>query len=143
MLDAARLPATGPRYGQLASWGLWGSCCPCCWCEAQRAALPGARARSGGKQLQPLHQTPLHEAVEAGDADMATTLLDAGADPSCTDFDGKTPLHSALEMQARRGRGSLDGCGCPAFRPAGTSCCLAAAAAAWLCQVFGCFLRLG
>jgi hypothetical protein len=25
----------------------------------------------------------------------------AGADPNCTDFDGKTPLHGALEMQAR------------------------------------------
>lgn len=30
---------------------------------------------------------------------MPTVL--AGADPSCTDFDGKTPLHNALEMGVR------------------------------------------
>ncbi len=60
--------------------------------------------RSGGKQLQPLHQTPLHVAAEAGDTDMAQLLLKAGAEPSAVDFDGKTALHHALEMQARRGK---------------------------------------
>jgi hypothetical protein len=32
--------------------------------------------RSGGRQLQPLHQTPLHVAVEAGDVDIAKMLLE-------------------------------------------------------------------
>ncbi|PRW58881.1 ankyrin repeat [Chlorella sorokiniana] len=54
---------------------------------------------SGGKQLQPLHQTPVHVAAEAGDTEMAQLLLKAGAEPSAVDFDGKTALHHALEMQ--------------------------------------------
>lgn len=35
---------------------------------------------------------------------MAQLLLKAGAEPSAVDFDGKTALHHALEMQARRER---------------------------------------
>ena len=37
------------------------------------SALPPC---SGGQQLQPLHQTPLHVVVEAGDVDMAKLLLE-------------------------------------------------------------------
>ncbi|KAL4425527.1 hypothetical protein ABPG75_009543 [Micractinium tetrahymenae] len=54
---------------------------------------------SAGRQLQPLHQTPLHIAAETGDTEIAEMLLNAGAVPSAKDFDGKTPLHDALEMQ--------------------------------------------
>lgn len=75
--------------------------------SAKPAALPCPR--SGGKQLQPLHQMPLHLAAEAGDTDMAQLLLKAGAGVSAADFDGKTALHHALEMQARRRAGEMVG----------------------------------
>lgn len=93
-------------------WQLLGMVPARCDCEKHRQDPP-PRLRSGGKQLQPLHQTPLHVAAEAGDTDMAELLLKAGAEPSATDFDGKTALHHALEMQARRYAGrweGLDGC---------------------------------
>ena len=81
----------------------------CGLCEKHHLHIGWARSppclRSGGKQLQPLHQTPLHVAAEAGDTDMAELLLKAGAEPSATDFDGKTALHHALEMQASQGAG--------------------------------------
>ena len=35
-----------------------------------------------GEALEPLHQTGLHMAVEAGDAGLAEILLQAGADPN-------------------------------------------------------------
>ena len=52
-----------------------------------------------GQQLTPLHQTPLHLAVEAGDGALATQLLEGGAPVSALDFDKKSALHLALEMQ--------------------------------------------
>eukprot|EP00887_Chlorella_sp_A99_P000729 scaffold5.g729.t1 len=52
-----------------------------------------------GEVLQPLHQTPLHLAVEAGDAEIAERLLRAGADIAIADWDGKTALHCALDAQ--------------------------------------------
>ncbi|GAB4816711.1 hypothetical protein N2152v2_003757 [Parachlorella kessleri] len=54
---------------------------------------------SAGQQLNPLHQTPLHLAVEAGDGTLAAQLLEGGAPVGALDFDRKSPLHLALEMQ--------------------------------------------
>lgn len=101
--------------------------CAPAWRLTDAPRLPAASRpapRSAGKQLQPLHQTALHIAVEAGDAELAETLLKAGADPNATDFDGQAPLAHALEMQAgcQQGRqlagrhctGCRRRCGCTA-----------------------------
>lgn len=45
------------------------------------------------------HQTPLHIAVERGDADIVRALLGVGAKVDVRDSSGSTPLHGALEMQ--------------------------------------------
>ncbi len=63
---------------------------------------PLHRHASAGEMLGPLHQTPLHLAVEAGDAELAGLLLRGGAPAGALDFDKKAPLHLALEMQVRR-----------------------------------------
>ena len=55
---------------------------------------------SNGVNLGPLHQTPLHVAVEECNLDMIGQLLRAATvDPNVEDFDGRTPLHYALEFQ--------------------------------------------
>ncbi|MEW5316603.1 MAG: hypothetical protein WDW38_007966 [Sanguina aurantia] len=51
-----------------------------------------------GEALQPHDKTALHLAVAAGDVEVATALLDAGADVNLLDFDKASPLHLALEM---------------------------------------------
>jgi cytohesin len=47
--------------------------------------------------IEPAHATPLHLAVEGGHAAAAAALLAAGAPPDAPDFEGRTPLHRALE----------------------------------------------
>lgn len=52
-----------------------------------------------GEALGPLHQTPLHVAVDQGNVAMVEQLLHAAAPVGLLDFDKKTALHLALEMQ--------------------------------------------
>eukprot|EP00775_Hariotina_reticulata_P005218 gene5218-5455_t len=49
--------------------------------------------------IMPVDKTPLHLAVEAGQADVVQLLLAAGARHDLCDYDGSTPLHIALENQ--------------------------------------------
>ena len=51
-----------------------------------------------GEDLGPLHQAPLHVAVDDCNEDMVRALLELGARPDVIDFDGRTPLHYALEV---------------------------------------------
>lgn len=57
----------------------------------------------GNDTIEPLDKTALHIAVDAGDAEIAGLLLDAGADVNKVDFDKRLPLHLALEMQVGGG----------------------------------------
>lgn len=52
-----------------------------------------------GEDLGPLHQAPLHVAVDDCNEEMVRTLLELGASPDVVDFDGRTPLHYTLEFQ--------------------------------------------
>ncbi|KAG2445106.1 hypothetical protein HYH02_008973 [Chlamydomonas schloesseri] len=52
----------------------------------------------GGETLEPFDKTPLHTAVEAGDAELVRLLLDTGrCNVNLLDFDKAAPLHLALE----------------------------------------------
>ena len=43
-------------------------------------------------------RTPQHLAVNSGEIDLVTALLEAGADPAAQDDYGQTPLYLAEEM---------------------------------------------
>lgn len=45
-------------------------------------------------------ETPLHLAARYQRADATKKLLDAGADPTARDADGRTPLHAAVAADA-------------------------------------------
>ena len=60
-----------------------------------------ARARYWGwRQPNGRDMTPLHVAAKRGNAAVFMALLDAGADPSALDVEGKTPLDHAREQKA-------------------------------------------
>mmetsp|Transcript_37449 Transcript_37449/g.83334 ORF Transcript_37449/g.83334 Transcript_37449/m.83334 type:complete len:429 (-) Transcript_37449:478-1764(-) len=49
--------------------------------------------------IMPYDKTPLHIAVDNGDAERAQLLLEAGANVNLLDFDKRSALHLALEVQ--------------------------------------------
>ena len=60
-----------------------------------------ARARySGWYQPNGRDMTPLHVAAKRGNAAVFMALLEAGADPTALDIEGKTPLDHAREQEA-------------------------------------------
>ena len=72
-------------------------------------ALLDAGAHADGEaplQLCGPSTTPLHVACEEGYADIATTLLAAGAGVHCRRDDGRTPLHLAAHAVVRCARGA-------------------------------------
>lgn len=71
---------------------------------------------SGGRQLQPLHQTPLHIAAETGDAGIAETLLRWGQCWRVARMAGKRPVQHAAAST-----GSPPACSPP--RPADLTRC--------------------
>ncbi len=54
----------------------------------------------GWRQPNGRNMTPLHVAAKRGNAAVFMALLDAGADPSALDIEGKTPLDHAREQKA-------------------------------------------
>ena len=54
----------------------------------------------GWRQPNGRDMTPLHVAAKRGNAAVFMALLDAGADPSALDIEGKTPLDHAREQKA-------------------------------------------
>lgn len=50
-------------------------------------------------ETNPFGDTPLHEAIRHGQEEIASLLIDAGADVNATGEFGKTPLHYAAEAE--------------------------------------------
>ena len=54
-----------------------------------------------------MNKTPLHYACCRGDCRIVTSLVSKGADPTCLDKGGRTPIDEALDNEYGAGGGAV------------------------------------